>query len=57
MLLPFLEERAMNFGSNPKMGYDSCPLFTMLTEQTLCIVSFVKINKTEVLKFIFSKLG
>ena len=23
----------------PKMGYNSCPLFTMLTEQRLCVVS------------------
>jgi len=52
----FFKERNQ-FRSNLKMGYDSCPLFTMLTEQRLCIVSFVKINKTELLILIFSKLG
>jgi hypothetical protein len=27
-------------GKNPKIGYDSCPPFTMLTKQRLCVVSF-----------------
>jgi hypothetical protein len=32
------------------MGYNRCPLFTILTEQKFCLVSFVKINKTGILK-------
>jgi len=35
----FLKKRKTKFGSDPKLGYDSCPLFTMLTEQRLCVVS------------------
>jgi hypothetical protein len=32
------------------------PLFIILTEQRFCVVSFIKINKTEFLKLILSKL-
>jgi hypothetical protein len=39
------------------MGYNRCPLFTILTEQRLCVVSFVKINKTELPEPILSELG
>jgi hypothetical protein len=39
------------------MGYNRCPLFTILTEQKLCVVSFVKINKTIFPTLILSKLG
>jgi hypothetical protein len=39
------------------MGYNRCPLFIMLTEQHgFCVVSFIKINKTELPKLILSKL-
>ena len=42
---------------DPKMGYNRCPLFIMLTEQHgFCVVSFIKINKTELPKLILSKL-
>jgi len=41
---------------DPKMGYNRCPLFIMLTEQGFCVVSFIKINKTELPKLILSKL-
>ena len=38
---------------DPKMGYNRCPLFIMLTEQHgFCAVSFIKINKTELPKLI-----
>jgi hypothetical protein len=30
-----LEEKEVNLGNNPKMGYDSCSLFTMLTIESL----------------------
>jgi hypothetical protein len=39
------------------MGYNRCPFFTILTEQRLYKVSFVKINKSELPKLIFSQLG
>jgi hypothetical protein len=39
------------------MSYDSCPLFTVLTEQGFCVVSIVKINKIGLLKLVFSKFG
>jgi hypothetical protein len=39
------------------MGYNRCPLFTILTEQRLCVVRFVKINITIFSTLIFSKLG
>jgi hypothetical protein len=39
------------------MDNDRCPLFTILTEQKLRVVSFVKINKTELPILIFLKLG
>jgi hypothetical protein len=45
------------FCRDPKMSYNRCPLFTTLTEQRLCVVSFIKINKTNLPKLIFSKLG
>ena len=45
------------YAGDPKMGYNRCPLFTILTEQRLCVVSFVKINKTELLEPILSELG
>ena len=32
------------FCGDPKMGYNRCPLFIMLTEQGFCAVSFIKIN-------------
>jgi hypothetical protein len=34
----------------PKMGYNRCPLFIILTEQGFCAVSFIKINKTDLVK-------
>ena len=42
---------------DPKMGYNSCHLFTMLTEQRVCVVSVVKINKIGLPKLVFSKFG
>jgi len=39
------------------MGYNRCPLFTILMEQRLYVVSFVKINKAELPKLILSKFG
>ena len=33
------------FCGDPKMGYNRCPLFIMLTEQRFCAVSFIKINQ------------
>jgi hypothetical protein len=53
----YFGRKGNEFENNSKMGYDSCPLFTTLTEQRLCAVSFVKINKTELPILIFSKLG
>jgi len=53
----FFLRKHNEFGNNPKGGYDNCPLFTMLTKQRLCVVRVVKINKTKLLKMIFSKLG
>jgi hypothetical protein len=44
------------FCGDPKMGYNRCPLFIILTEQRFCVVSFIKINKTEFLKLILLKL-
>jgi hypothetical protein len=41
---------------DPKMGYNRCPLFIILTKQGFCVVSFIKIDKTEFLKLILSKL-
>jgi len=32
---------------DPKIGYNRCPLFIILTEQGFCVVSFIKINKTK----------
>ena len=50
-------ENKLNLGNNQKMGYDSCsPLYNAYRAKTF-IVSFVKINKTELPKLIFSKLG
>jgi len=43
---------------DPKMGYNRCPLFIMLTEQHgFCAVSFIKINKTELPKLILIDLN
>jgi magnesium-transporting ATPase (P-type) len=42
---------------DPKMSYNRCSLFTILTEHRLCKVSFVKINKSELPKLISSQLG
>jgi len=53
----YFGRKGNEFENNSKMGYESCPLFTTLTEQRLCVVSFVKINKTELPILIFSKLG
>jgi hypothetical protein len=39
------------------MGYNSCPLFTMLTEQIFCVVNVVKINKIGLPKLVFSIVG
>jgi hypothetical protein len=33
------------------------PLFTMLTEKKICVVSVVKINKIGLPKLVFSKFG
>jgi hypothetical protein len=33
------------FCGDPKMGYNRCPLFIMLTEQRFCAVSFIKITQ------------
>ena len=41
---------------DPKIGYNRCPLFTILTKKRLCVVSFVKINKTNLSKLVFSSL-
>jgi hypothetical protein len=38
------------FMGYPKMGYNRCPLFIILTEQGFCAVSFIKINKTDLVK-------
>jgi len=57
IVLVFFLRKNNEFGNNPKRGYDNCPLFTMLTEQRPCVVRVVKINKTKILKMIFSKLG
>ena len=38
------------------MGYNRCPLFIILTKQGFCVVSFIKINKTELPKLILSRL-
>jgi hypothetical protein len=43
---------------DPKIGYNRCPLFIMLTEQHgFCAVSFIKINKTELSKLILIDLN
>ena len=44
------------FNGDPKMGYNRCPLFIILTEHGFCAVSFIKINQTELPKLIWSKL-
>jgi hypothetical protein len=46
----FFERKGNGFGSDPKMGYDSCPLLTMFTKQNssmFCVVSFIKKTKKE----------
>jgi len=43
----YFGRKGNEFENNSKMGYDSCPLFTTLTEQRLCELPIL----------IFSKLG
>jgi len=51
----FLKE--MNLEITQKWVMTVALLFTMLMKQRFCVVSFVKINKTDLSILIFSKLG